>query len=548
MSYSTLRGVRNLDTLHALPSQWASDFSEEVHVTAAVDTVAPLTPSSFAIAGIAEGITLTWVNPTLNDDGNPCYDLSDIAVYRSESASIVITDDETYDKKTLVGTTEAYTYPASDTTKTYYFVITAIDTSGNESAASAELSDTSNTPIGTAPVIPDDANGLIFKDSIGGDGVVEGYAMMGIAFQTPPSSVVGLRSIRLWFQYTDDAGTNWRDEDGNVDPAPSSWDSGTYWTELFPEGLIGCMHKDVLMQTNIGTRAYRYSATFIGEDDTTESSIPDTAGGSTTVCAANNNNLVAISIFAMNIVCLGEVVADSIKANAITGDKISSATTITAGTGNDVGVLDGADATYRIYAGHATPASAPFRVTKAGKLFCTGADIRGTLVADDIDSGTMNFARISPASVEIIATMMENNSVGSSAIVDGAVTVNKLNINDTVVFKDGATYHNITGCDYITKDIAAHQWLDLGNGLWEVSLTNSIQMTSGVNKDFLIYSGGDLRLDSEDDLIVQVNASSVLTITGIVATDSVSLKIGHEGLITCDVGGATRYIAFREEA
>jgi len=40
----------------------------------------------------------------------------------------------------------------------------------------------------------------------------------------------------------------------------------------------------------------------------------------------------------------------------------------------------------------------------------------------------------------------------------------------------------------------------------------------------------------------------VLTITGIVATDSVSLKIGHEGLITCDVGGATRYIAFREEA
>jgi len=35
MSYSTLRGVKNLDTLNALPSQWASAFSEEIHVTAA---------------------------------------------------------------------------------------------------------------------------------------------------------------------------------------------------------------------------------------------------------------------------------------------------------------------------------------------------------------------------------------------------------------------------------------------------------------------------------------------------------------------------------
>jgi len=47
--------------------------------------------------------------------------------------------------------------------------------------------------------------------------------------------------------------------------------------------------------------------------------------------------------------------AGNIVASTITGTEISSATTITAGTGNNVGVLDGADSTYRIYAGNATP-------------------------------------------------------------------------------------------------------------------------------------------------------------------------------------------------
>jgi hypothetical protein len=67
------------------------------------------------------------------------------------------------------------------------------------------------------------------------------------------------------------------------------------------------------------------------------------------------------------------VVADKIGANAVTGAKISSTTTITAGTGNNVGVLDGADASgsggpWRIYAGHATPGSAPFRVSQTGAV------------------------------------------------------------------------------------------------------------------------------------------------------------------------------------
>ena len=77
------------------------------------------------------------------------------------------------------------------------------------------------------------------------------------------------------------------------------------------------------------------------------------------------------------------VVTDKIAANAITGAKISSATTITAGTGNNVGVLDGADNTYRIYAGHATPASAPFRVAQDGTVTIESAASGSRLVIQD---------------------------------------------------------------------------------------------------------------------------------------------------------------------
>jgi len=78
----------------------------------------------------------------------------------------------------------------------------------------------------------------------------------------------------------------------------------------------------------------------------------------------------------------GTINADKILANTITGEKISATTTITAGSGNNVGVLDGADAVYRIYAGHATPTSAPFRVKQDGTVIIEAVSTGGKLVLD----------------------------------------------------------------------------------------------------------------------------------------------------------------------
>jgi hypothetical protein len=67
-------------------------------------------------------------------------------------------------------------------------------------------------------------------------------------------------------------------------------------------------------------------------------------------------------------------------AGAIGGWNIG-ATALTAGSGaNTVGV-DSGGTNPAIYAGSATPGSAPFRVTKAGALYAEGADVRGAITA-----------------------------------------------------------------------------------------------------------------------------------------------------------------------
>lgn len=88
----------------------------------------------------------------------------------------------------------------------------------------------------------------------------------------------------------------------------------------------------------------------------------------------------------------GTITANEIKAGTITGTQISSDTSITAGSDNNVGVLSGSDATYRIWAGHANPASAPFAVSRTGGLTATSANITGNIVAT---SGT--FSNVSVA-------------------------------------------------------------------------------------------------------------------------------------------------------
>ena len=108
--------------------------------------------------------------------------------------------------------------------------------------------------------------------------------------------------------------------------------------------------------------------------------------------SVNANEIVANAVtatqIAANSVNANEIAANSVNANeivanAVTGTQVSSSTTITAGSGTDVAVLDGADSTYRIYAGHSSPGSAPFSVTKEGAITATNATITGKVTANE---------------------------------------------------------------------------------------------------------------------------------------------------------------------
>jgi hypothetical protein len=71
------------------------------------------------------------------------------------------------------------------------------------------------------------------------------------------------------------------------------------------------------------------------------------------------------------------------------------------GTGNDIARLDAANATYRLWVGHATASSAPFRVTKAGALTASNAVIAGEITANSgsIGGWTINSGYLSGTNV-----------------------------------------------------------------------------------------------------------------------------------------------------
>jgi hypothetical protein len=65
----------------------------------------------------------------------------------------------------------------------------------------------------------------------------------------------------------------------------------------------------------------------------------------------------------------------------IDGGKITASSQITVGSGNNVAILSGSNATFRMWVGHSVPGSAPFRVTQAGAVTATNATITGSFTS-----------------------------------------------------------------------------------------------------------------------------------------------------------------------
>ena len=310
-----------------LAKRGVSDWSDFAEVTVAGDDLAPAAPSSVTATQVAEGIKLEWTNPTTNADGTTCNDLRWIKIYYKSTTGVSKTNnDGSYVLSGHIGDDQSFTdrIPAQTTR---YYVLTALDRSGNESSESSEVT-TSAGDIAITSDIPDDATGLIFDDSEGVGGIVIGDGILGIVFQVP--SWKAFDHYRLWFQYTDDNGTTWYDKNGNAGA----------WSEIKSVSRFGYLHKGLNK-----TWAYHYKATVVATDGT-ESSIADTAGSPVMKPdASNNDDIVGVLIFAENIVATNEVRGEHIYAGSdieiASGGKIHSGqTAYNTGTGwwlGDVG-------------------------------------------------------------------------------------------------------------------------------------------------------------------------------------------------------------------
>ena len=206
--------------------------SDVVSITIAYDETAPKAPVGVSAASIAGGIKIEWTNPTESTDGSPCNDLTWNKIYYKSTAGVSKADNEgSYLVSGKAGDPNSYIdhIPARTTR---YYVVTAIDKTGNESAESDEVHVAAGDVTQTTS-IPSDATGLVFDDNYSGDGVVTGDGILGIVFRTPDPSWKNFDHYRLWFQYTDDNGSTWKDVNGNANQ----------WTEIKPVSRFGYVHK-----------------------------------------------------------------------------------------------------------------------------------------------------------------------------------------------------------------------------------------------------------------------------------------------------------------
>ena len=186
--------------------------------------------------------------------------------------------------------------------------------------------------------------------------------------------------------------------------------------------------------------------------------------------------------------------------------------------------------------------------------------ITGTLSASKVVGGTLDFSAIGRTGLAVILSEMSNNSVSTNQIVGASVVTEKLHINASLSMGGywtygvkGLTADTTTPLDLETKtlDLENNEWKGYSVTPYAVEDTSYLLLNQNAalrgHTDLTIDAqAGDLVLKAGDDMWFQVGGGTIAKLSAIVATDSVSLKVGHEGLMTFDVGGVLRYVAFRE--
>lgn len=257
----------------------------------------------------------------------------------------------------------------------------------------------------------------------------------------------------------------------------------------------------------------------------------------------------------------GAITASS---GTIGGFTINSSS-LTAGTGaTSVGLLP---TSYPFFAGHGTPASAPFYVTNAGVIQATSGTIGGwTLASDKLTGGSdANYIALIPGT----GIQMGNETFGSApfsvtkagVLVAKSGTVGGWTLADSTLTGSGVTYLTIdsTNSRIRTSDYASGA---LGSG-WHIGTDivefNNIRArgkisTSVFEKDTISSVGGNFLVMDSDILNADMTAlGTTLTIVGdttFAVNDILRIKDGvdDEWLLVTNIASAPSYTVTRDQA
>ncbi len=200
-----------------------------------------------------------------------------------------------------------------------------------------------------------------------------------------------------------------------------------------------------------------------------------------------NSNISWDAAGALTVTANATIAGWAVASTTLTGGNmvLTSTGNLTAGTSNDVVRLSADDATYRAWIGHATAASAPFRVTKTGEVTATNATVTGTVTTSNLTAtggtvGGWTLAATTLTGGSLVLTNTGNLAAGTS--------------NDIArVSADDATYRLWVG--HATAGSAPFRVTKAGAvTMTSATVTGAITATSGsITGDFTIGTSGVLR-------------------------------------------------------
>jgi len=135
----------------------SSRSSSRVRTTVGVLAVPFIALVVGALNGEAGSLDLAWTGPTINADGTPLVDLAGYRIYLGAAGLPRCPDEESFGAVALPpsapisGETLAYQVPGLTPGTTYVALITAVDSSGNESGCAGPVSGVARPDLGVSP-------------------------------------------------------------------------------------------------------------------------------------------------------------------------------------------------------------------------------------------------------------------------------------------------------------------------------------------------------------------------------------------------------------